>query len=801
MRYTYKVRFSNSFLKQFIVTLLVAGVYIIVAKIGLTLAFVQSNATAFWPPTGLAIAALLLLGYRYWPAIMLGAFIANLTTAGTIFTSLGIAAGNTLEALIAAYLVNRFADGVYAFKRAISVVKFALLAGVLSTTISATVGLLTLVAGGLAAPGNYGQIWLTWWLGDLGGAIAIAPLIILWLNPFYATTWNKKRIAEVWVIFALLWIAGIAIFTGLLSFPYILMPLLIWPALRFGPRETVSAVVILTGIAVWSTIQSVGPFMQNVNNLNTSLILLQAFMATVSVTILTLAAAVSERRENEARLAASEGRFRSLIEHSSDAIALVHSDGGVAYASPSTKRILNYPPYEFVGMNGFSIVYPEDLPRARELFSQMLKQPRQPISFETRVLRKGGEVIWISTTGTNLLDEPGINAIVINYHNITARKKIELLLAAYNKRILQEKISDEAILASIGDGLIVTDQVGRVTLMNPQAEIMFGWNLEDAAGKFVADIIPIEDEHGKPVPKEHRPITLALMQGKKVSTFGVATYYYVHKNGKRIPVALTATPILTEGVTTGAIDLVKDVTTEQEVDRAKSDFISIAAHQLRTPLSSMKWILELLLESKLTKPQKQKVELLDSSNERLINIVRDLLNITRIESGKMPVKPEMLNINDVVEATIKLCAPQAKEKNVRCAYQPMTPAGTITTDQLLLTEAIKNILDNAISFAPRGTSVRIASEQKADGFVISVANDGPPISEVDRPNLFKKFYRGIEAPRIKPSGSGLGLYVTLLNLEALGGSVWFDSPTSGDHGVRFYLQLPQPSTTPKRTLY
>src|SRR2546426_3852960 len=141
-----------------------AGVYFIAGKLGLRLAFVNASATAVWAPTGIALAAFLTLGYRVWPAVFIGAFLVNATTAGSIGTSICIAAGNTLEGLTGAHLVNRFAGGRNPFARAQDIFKFAALAAVASTMVSATCGVTTLLVAGLASRASYGSIWLTWWL-------------------------------------------------------------------------------------------------------------------------------------------------------------------------------------------------------------------------------------------------------------------------------------------------------------------------------------------------------------------------------------------------------------------------------------------------------------------------------------------------------------------------------------------------------------------------------------------------------------------------------------------------------------
>src|SRR2546423_1706418 len=153
-----------------------ALIYIVAGKFALQLASLHASASPVWPPVGIALAALLVLGYRVWPAIFIGAFLVNMTTMGNIVTSLGIATGNTLEAVCGAWLVNRFAGGIRVFDRAQGVFKFAL-AAVVSSLISPIFGVTSLAIGGFAQWANYGAIWTTWWLGDSTGDLIIAPFL------------------------------------------------------------------------------------------------------------------------------------------------------------------------------------------------------------------------------------------------------------------------------------------------------------------------------------------------------------------------------------------------------------------------------------------------------------------------------------------------------------------------------------------------------------------------------------------------------------------------------------------------
>jgi signal transduction histidine kinase/ActR/RegA family two-component response regulator len=280
-------------------------IYFVAGKLALQLAFVNASASPVWPPAGIALAALLLLGYRVWPAIFIGAFFVNVTTAGNIATSLGIAAGNTLEAVCGVWLVNRFAGGTRVFDRAQDVFKFAL-AVMVSTVISPTFGVTPLALGGFVNWTNYGAIWLTWWLGDATGDLVIAPLIILWL---VAPTrrWNRAEAVEVILLLLLLFFLAEMVFGDWFpisgkNYPiaFICGPIVVWTAFRFTQRETATGIFILSALAIWGTLHNFGPFVMETEN--QSLLILQTSTAVLIVTAMALAAGMAERRRAEAAI-------------------------------------------------------------------------------------------------------------------------------------------------------------------------------------------------------------------------------------------------------------------------------------------------------------------------------------------------------------------------------------------------------------------------------------------------------------------------------------------------------------------
>ena len=279
--------------------------YFIAGKLGLTLASLNASASPVWPPAGIALAALLLLGYRVWPAILVGAFLVNVTTAGNLATSFAISTGNTLEAVAGAWLVNRFAEGKNVFDRPQRVFKFALAAAI-STVISPVFGVTSLALAGFAHWTNYGAIWLTWWLGDTTGDLVFTPLVLLW-SVASKQRWNKKEAAEVGILLLLLGMLSAVVFGGWLeisakNYPltFICGPVVIWMAFRFTQRETATGIFILSVIAVWGTLHGFGPFLRETEN--QSLLGLQSWIAVLTITAMALSAGMAERRHIEEEL-------------------------------------------------------------------------------------------------------------------------------------------------------------------------------------------------------------------------------------------------------------------------------------------------------------------------------------------------------------------------------------------------------------------------------------------------------------------------------------------------------------------
>lgn len=295
------------------------GVYFAAGKLGLSLAYVHPSASPVWPPSGIALAAVLLLGLRVWPGIFAGAFLVNVTTAVGVASSLGIAFGNTLEAVAGGFLVARFARGPEAFERPQDVIKFMVLAGLLATALSATIGTGVLALGGSVAAPEVGPVWLTWWLGGASGALVVAPALILWISGEPFGCGRAQLLEAVGFLVTLVAVGAIAFGVSPDPLRFLCLPLTIWTAFRFGTRGTAMAVLMLSGFAVWGVLRNIGVLPSE--EANRALLLLQMFMGVIALAGMTLAAAVAERGR---ALEALETQARDLARSNAELEDFAH---------------------------------------------------------------------------------------------------------------------------------------------------------------------------------------------------------------------------------------------------------------------------------------------------------------------------------------------------------------------------------------------------------------------------------------------------------------------------------------------
>ncbi|MCX6796801.1 MAG: ATP-binding protein, partial [Candidatus Falkowbacteria bacterium] len=371
--------------------------------------------------------------------------------------------------------------------------------------------------------------------------------------------------------------------------------------------------------------------------------------------------------------------------------------------------------------------------------------------------------------------------------NIAARNVLEDLQAE-KEALTMAKAKDEALLASIGEGVVAVDESERIIAVSKATEKMLGWRFDEIKGKNLSDIIPIINEQGEFIPKEKRPMHLALSTSKIITT---TTCFYVRKDGTRFPVAIAVAPIILEGKIIGAIDNFRDITKEKEIDKAKTEFVSLASHQLRTPLTSIKWYSDMLLEGDagdLNPKQKKFVGKLYQGNERMVDLVRNLLNVSRIELGVLAVNPRPIDIGELFKEVIKEQAFAVQEKKHKVVVEIPEGLPKISTDSTLARMIWQNLFSNAIEYTPPKGKITCTAEKKDKEIIIAIKDTGIGIPQKQQNQVFQKLFRGNNAVREHSEGNGLGLYITKAMVEALSGKIWFKSKEG--EGTTFYVSLP-----------
>ena len=371
-------------------------------------------------------------------------------------------------------------------------------------------------------------------------------------------------------------------------------------------------------------------------------------------------------------------------------------------------------------------------------------------------------------------------------------QKSQADLFAAEISLREEKDRLNAIISSMAEGIAVVDNDCRIVLLNKTAERLLGISYDKVRGKSYYEAWKFL-KGNEIVTDEKRPVTETLRTGKIAARELGDNIYYQTGSGKKIPVTIATAPLKYGDTIIGAVVVFRDVTDEKRLDESKSSFISVASHQLRTPLTAIKLFVEMLSTGKagqLNKKQKEYIEDVSISTERMIGLVNDLLNLSRLESGKLKAKPSEVRIDEVVKSAIDEAKILAKEKKLSLVFKK--PRNIIKTnlDADLFRQVIHNLLTNAIRYSANGkkNDIIIKVEKSGKECVVSVQDFGIGIPEEARLRLFDRFYRADNAVKADANGTGVGLYTIKMILERMNGRVWFDSKLG--KGTTFYAAVP-----------
>ncbi len=350
--------------------------------------------------------------------------------------------------------------------------------------------------------------------------------------------------------------------------------------------------------------------------------------------------------------------------------------------------------------------------------------------------------------------------------------------------IAEETGKVDSMLASLAEGIIMVTAFQEVAVINEKAKEILGIS----GKKDISILDTIQALYGK---LDFRGATEKVLASRATETFpefaAESAYFKV-----------TAGPVKSaKGDLMGVVFIFSDITREREIDKMKSEFISVTSHQLRTPLSSMKWFLEMLLGGDLgALPEKQKSVMLDvyNSNERVITLVNDLLDVSRIESGKIVLEPTPTNLVDFLKSMLPEVEQQFKKRNQIFEFKRQESLPRISIDPRLIWQVIQNLLTNASKYTPEEGKIALELSSGKKDMLVKVQDNGYGIPEFQKHRVFEKFFRADNVSKME--GTGLGLYIAKEIAEASGGKLWFES-TEGK-GTAFFLSLPLAGSKPSR---
>jgi len=367
------------------------------------------------------------------------------------------------------------------------------------------------------------------------------------------------------------------------------------------------------------------------------------------------------------------------------------------------------------------------------------------------------------------------------------------------KTAQREKDKLKAILQGIGDAVFVIDKEYRLVLFNKVAEDISGFSAEDVLGEKYDQVLRFVYEKDQKTNNDF--VDKAMETGE--TQFMTNHTLLINKKGEKIPVADSSAPLKDKnGQVAGCVVVFRDVTEERKVDRMKSEFVSVASHQLRTPLTSIKLFIELLADGEageLTAQQKDYIEDVSESTERMISLVNELLNVSRLESGRMKVEPQKIRFEDFIQKIIDDSGVLSEDKNCRIDFEkPQKKLSKISLDPVLMRQVIHNLLTNAIYYSPKDRcKIKVKLQKKKNDYLLSVKDKGIGIPKKEQDRIFDKFFRSDKAQKARPEGSGLGLYINKMIVEEAGGEIWFESEGRGK-GTTFYVKLPQKGMSRKK---
>jgi signal transduction histidine kinase/integral membrane sensor domain MASE1 len=762
-----------------------ALLYVAGGRLGLLIDAVSGFATPVWPCSGLALAALLLCGQRAWPGVFLGAACVNLLAGAPLPLAAAIACGNTLEAVLGAAALRMlgFREPLDRLRDVIALV----LAALATTTVSATIGVSSVAIAHGSSYVGFGATWRAWWLGDAIGELVVAPVLlsVACAAPLTRARWLEATALAATVVGATWFVFGVPPDQLMpLRQPFILVPVLLWAALRFSQPGAAVSILLVSILAVWGTVIGTGPLSRA--SVHERLMLLQSFIGSVAVAFLALGAAVAEARASRGEAERERERLYELFERAPVAIA-IQTGPNLVYelANPSYRRFLGDRALE--GRRLREIL--PDYATMTKVVERVYATGEAHEGKETvlKVIRPGSDQLSEAICNFVCLPvrEPDgtTNGVMTFAFEVSDLVRARQIVEDYARKASHEERWLQAVLDLMPSPLLLIEpQQGTVSFANRRAHELSGGRL--SPGTPVGDV-PAELPAGRAARGE--PLRDLEMDWRTP-----AGPVSVLVQADTVP-AMHGHPA-TVVMPFQDVTRLKQVEAElQEAVRARDAFLSIASHELKTPCTTLQLQIDGLLRAvergrsdKLT-PERlgERAELLSRHLARLTKLVDDLLDVSRISAGRITLTLEEMDLTALLREVA-----QRFEPDLVGAACPLSLAvdGPILGrwDRMRVDQVVSNLLSNAIKYGA-GAPIELSAQASLERAEITVHDHGIGIAPADQQRIFERFERAGSERQF--GGFGLGLWIVRQLLDAMGGSIRVESALG--QGARFLVELPR----------
>ncbi len=778
------------------------------AKFGLKINAVSGFASMVWPPTGIALASVLICDFQIWPCIFLGAFLINWQTGAPILAAVGIGIGNTAEALLGAYFLKRVSGFKNFFESFTEVSTFILLTVLGSTMISAHIGVFSLWVSHIITPATYLPTWKAWWVGDMLGNLIMTPLILIWIKkPLTYFSW-KKLFEIIGFGFFLLVITGFVFGNSsnnpisIYQLPTLVFPLIIWASIRFGTRGAASTSVIVSTIATWGTLKGYGPYTSH--SLIDNLLRLQIFMGIVSATGLILSAVVAERKKAESALRESESKIRAVLESTLDGIIVIDHKGIIGEMNSASEHLFGYHRLQLLGKPLAECVFP---PEKREsgisdLIVSLVNSDGSPFHkrLEMSAHRSTGTEFPVEISVTRIKDSfPPLFTVFIR--DLTDQKMAKEILRQTRANLEESEERFQAFMKHTPTLTWIKDEQGRVIYVNERLEQLFNVSLERIKGKFdfewfadkeVAQKTMESDRSvlEKNIPQEMIEV-VATPDGQE-HIWNVLKFPFRDTTGKTYvggnAFDITSRVKTEEALRANEKMLLQKTEELEQSNRELDDFAYIASHDLKEPLRGIANYARFIMEdyqSKLDTEGQKRLQTLANLPRQMEALINDLLLFSRV--GRLGLSIHDVDLNLMMDNITTLLKPILEEQHVD--IQIPRPLPTICCDRSRLSEVFQNLITNALKYNDKtDKKIEIEFREPENGFyTFYIKDNGIGIPEKHFDAIFRMFKR-LHPRKSYGGGSGAGLTIVKKIIERHHGKIGIES-TIG-MGTTFYFTIP-----------